>query len=160
MLEGGEDPLYIARRVVRFASEDVGMADSEALKLSVAAYQACHFIGMPECSVHLTHAVVYCALAPKSNALDAAYMKAARDAQETMAEPVPLVIRNAPTKLMKELGYGSGYRYAHDYEDKITDMECLPDNLKGRVYYEPTEQGREARVREWMEKLEELRRKP
>ena len=159
MLEGGEDPLYIARRVVRFASEDVGMADSEALKVSVAAYQACHFIGMPECSVHLTHAVVYCALAPKSNALDAAYMGAARDAQDTMAEPVPLVIRNAPTRLMKDLGYGSGYRYAHDYEDKITDMKCLPDNLEGRVYYKPTDQGREARVREWMEKLEGLRNK-
>ena len=159
MLEGGEDPLYIARRVVRFASEDVGMADSEALKISVAAYQACHFIGMPECSVHLTHAVIYCSLAPKSNALDAAYMSAARDAQETMAEPVPLVIRNAPTRLMKDLGYGSGYMYAHDYEDKITDMRCLPDNLAGRVYYRPTDQGREARVSEWMEKLEELRKK-
>jgi len=159
MLEGGEDPLYIARRVVRFASEDVGMADSEALKISVAAYQACHFIGMPECSVHLTHAVVYCALAPKSNALDAAYLSAARDAQETMAEPVPLVIRNAPTRLMKDLGYGSGYMYAHDYDDKITDMKCLPENLEGRVYYKPTEQGREARVREWMDKLEELRKK-
>jgi len=159
MLEGGEDPLYIARRVVRFASEDVGMADSEALKISVAAYQACHFIGMPECSVHLTHAVVYCALAPKSNALDSAYIAAARDAQETMAEPVPLVIRNAPTRLMKDLGYGNGYRYAHNYEDKITDMQCLPDNLAGNVYYRPTDQGREARVREWMEKLEELRKK-
>ena len=159
MLEGGEDPLYIARRVVRFASEDVGMADSEALKVSVAAYQACHFIGMPECSVHLTHAVVYCALAPKSNALDAAYIAASRDAQDTMAEPVPLVIRNAPTRLMKDLGYGDGYRYAHDYEDKITDMQCLPDNLAGRVYYRPTDQGREARVREWMEKLEALRNK-
>jgi len=157
MLEGGEDPLYIARRVVRFASEDVGMADSEALKISVAAYQACHFIGMPECSVHLTHAVVYCALAPKSNALYTAYGMAAGDAQETMAEPVPLVIRNAPTRLMKDLGYGSGYKYAHNYEDKITDIQCLPDNLAGRKYYNPTDQGREARVREWMEKLEELR---
>jgi len=159
MLEGGEDPLYIARRVVRFASEDVGMADSEALKVSVAAYQACHFIGMPECSVHLTHAVVYCALAPKSNALDAAYHAAAKDAQDTMAEPVPLVIRNAPTRLMKDLGYGDGYKYAHDYEDKITDMQCLPDNLAGRQYYRPTDQGREARVREWMAKLEEIRQK-
>ena len=158
MLEGGEDPLYIARRVVRFASEDVGMADSEALKVSVAAYQACHFIGMPECSVHLTHAVVYCALAPKSNALDAAYIAAARDAQDTMAEPVPLVIRNAPTRLMKDLGYGDGYQYAHDYENKITDMQCLPENLAGRAYYRPTNQGREARVREWMQKLEELRK--
>jgi putative ATPase len=159
MLEGGEDPLYIARRVVRFASEDIGMADSDALKLSVAAYQACHFIGMPECSVHLTHAVVYCSLAPKSNALDQAYFSAARDAQDTMAEPVPLVIRNAPTRLMKDLGYGAGYRYAHDYEDKITGMQCLPDNLADRKYYHPTEQGREARVREWMKKLEELRGK-
>ena len=159
MLEGGEDPLYVARRVVRFASEDIGMADSEALKVSVAAYQACHFIGMPECSVHLTHAVVYCALAPKSNALDAAYYSAAKDAQETMAEPVPLVIRNAPTRLMKDLGYGNGYMYAHDYENKITDMQCLPDNLAGHEYYHPTNQGREARIREWMEKLEELRKK-
>jgi putative ATPase len=159
MLEGGEDPLYIARRVVRFASEDIGMADSEALKISVAAYQACHFIGMPECSVHLTHAVVYCTLSPKSNALYAAYLAAARDAQDTMAEPVPLVIRNAPTKLMKNLGYGDGYKYAHDFENKITDMQCLPDNLAGREYYRPTDQGREAKVQDWMEKLEELRKK-
>ncbi|MDR3365185.1 MAG: replication-associated recombination protein A [Clostridiales Family XIII bacterium] len=157
MLEGGEDPLYVARRVVRFASEDIGMADSEALKTAVAAYQACHFIGMPECSVHLTHAVVYCALAPKSNALYTAYGAAARDAQETMAEPVPLVIRNAPTRLMKDLGYGSGYQYAHNTADKITDMQCLPDNLAGHAYYRPTDQGREARVREWMAKLEALR---
>ena len=160
MLEGGEDPLYVARRVVRFASEDIGMADSEALKISVAAYQACHFIGMPECSVHLTHAVVHCALAPKSNALYTAYGAASRDAQETMAEPVPLVIRNAPTGLMKDLGYGSGYQYAHDHDSKVTDMQCLPDNLAGRTYYRPTDQGREARIREWMGKLEELRKKP
>ncbi|GHU67772.1 ATPase AAA [Clostridia bacterium] len=159
MLEGGEDPLYVARRVVRFASEDIGMADSQALQVAVAAYQACHFIGMPECSVHLTHAVVYCALAPKSNALDAAYRSASRDAQDTMAEPVPLVIRNAPTRLMKDLGYGSGYQYAHDYEEKLTNMRCLPDGLTGHVYYRPTDQGREARIREWMTKIEELRKK-
>jgi len=147
----------VARRVVRFASEDIGMADSEALKISVSAYQACHFIGMPECSVHLTHAVTYCALAPKSNALYTAYGAAARDAAESMAEPVPLVIRNAPTSLMKDLGYGAGYKYAHDYDNKITDMTCLPDNLVDRVYYRPTDKGREARVREWMEKIEELK---
>ncbi|MDR1815845.1 MAG: replication-associated recombination protein A, partial [Clostridiales Family XIII bacterium] len=158
MLEGGEDPLYVARRVTRFASEDIGMADSRALEVCVAAYQACHYIGMPECSVHLTHAVVYCALAPKSNALYTAYGAAARDAQETIAEPVPLVIRNAPTRLMKELDYGKGYRYAHDYENKITDMQCLPDALAGRVYYEPTDSGREAKVREWMAHIEALRR--
>jgi len=158
MLEGGEDPLYIARRVTRFASEDIGMADSNALEVCIAAYQACHYIGMPECSVHLTHAVVYCSLAPKSNALDAAYISAKRDALETLAEPVPLVIRNAPTKLMKELDYGKGYKYAHDYENKITDMKCMPDSLEGRVYYEPTDQGREAKVKEWMDKIEALRK--
>ena len=159
MLEGGENPLYIARRVVRFASEDIGMADSNALAVTVDAYQACHFIGMPECSVHLTHAVVYCALAPKSNALYMAYGAASRDAQDTMAEPVPLVIRNAPTRLMKDLGYGSGYQYAHDYENKLTNMQCMPDGLVGHVYYRPTDQGREAKVKEWMEKIEELRKK-
>lgn len=159
MLEGGEDPLYVARRVVRFASEDIGMADSKALEISVAAYQACHFIGMPECSVHLTHAVIYCALAPKSNALAIAYRAAAKDALETLAEPVPLVIRNAPTRLMKDLHYGAGYQYAHDYEDKITDMQCLPDSLVGHSYYNPTDQGKEFRVKEWMAKLEALRHK-
>ena len=159
MLESGEDPLYIARRVTRFASEDIGMADSRALEVCVAAYQACHFIGMPECSVHLTHAVVYCALAPKSNALYTAYREASRDALQTIADPVPLVIRNAPTKLMKELDYGKGYKYAHDYEEKLTDMQCLPDNLAGRAYYRPTDQGREAKVREWLEQLENLRKK-
>jgi len=158
MLEGGEDPLYVARRVVRFASEDIGMADSRALEVAVAAYQACHFIGMPECSVHLTHAVVYCALAPKSNALYTAYSAAAADALETIAEPVPLQIRNAPTKLMKELGFGKGYEYAHNYEEKITKMACLPDALADRVYYAPTDSGREAKVKEWMERIEEIRR--
>jgi len=153
MLEGGEDPLYIARRVTRFASEDIGLADSKALEVSVAAYQACHFIGMPECSVHLTHAVVYCALAPKSNSLYAAYGAASADALQTLTEPVPLQIRNAPTKLMEELNYGKGYKYAHDFEDKLTDMQCLPDKLLGRVYYEPTAQGQEARFKERLEQI-------
>ncbi|WP_087066578.1 replication-associated recombination protein A [Intestinibacillus massiliensis] len=153
MLEAGEDPLYVARRVVRFASEDVGMADSRALEVAVAAYQACHFIGMPECTVHLTHAVTYLSLAPKSNALYMAYESAKRDALEHLAEPVPLVIRNAPTRLMKELHYGEGYQYAHDTQDKMTDMQCLPDSLAGREYYRPTDQGKEARVRERMRQI-------
>ena len=148
MLEAGEDPIYIARRVTRFASEDVGLADPRALELAVAAFQACHLIGMPECSVHLTQAVVYLSLAPKSNALDVAYMRARTDALEQLAEPVPLHIRNAPTKLMKELGYGKGYQYAHDYAEKMTDMRCLPDSLLGKEYYEPTEQGLESRFKE------------
>ena len=143
MLEAGEDPLYVARRVVRFASEDVGLADPSALPLAVAAYQACHFIGMPECTVHLTQAVTYLALAPKSNALYAAYETAKQDALRDLAEPVPLVIRNAPTRLMQSLDYGKGYQYAHDAEDKLTNMQCLPDNLLGREYYAPTDQGRE-----------------
>ena len=147
MLEAGEDPLYITRRVIRFASEDVGMADSRALEIAVAAYQACHFIGMPECSVHLTHAVVYLSLAPKSNALYVAYESAKKDALTQLSEPVPLVIRNAPTRLMKELEYGKGYQYAHDTADKLTDMQCLPDSLKGREYYHPTEQGSESKYK-------------
>ncbi len=153
MLEAGEDPLYIARRVVRFASEDIGMADSRALQVAVAAYQACHFIGMPECSVHLTHAVTYMSLAPKSNAIDLAYIKASADARERMAEPVPLPLRNAPTKLMKELDYGKGYQYAHDTKDKLTNLQCLPDSLLGRSYYEPTDQGMELRVKERMQAI-------
>lgn len=159
MLEAGEDPLYVARRLVRFASEDVGMADSRALEICVAAYQACHFIGMPECSVHLTHAVTYLSLAPKSNALYMAYESAKKDALSTIAEPVPLHIRNAPTCLMKELNYGKGYQYAHDYEDKITAMQCMPDELKDHHYYYPTHQGTEAKVRERLKQIEILRRK-
>jgi len=158
MLEAGEDPLYVARRVVRFASEDIGMADSRALQIAVAAYQACHYIGMPECSVHLTHAVVYMALAPKSNALYIAYGNAAEDAEKMLSEPVPMQIRNAPTKLMRDLGYGEGYIYAHDTEDKLSAMQCLPDSLIGRKYYEPTVQGQEARVKERMEQIEEWRK--
>jgi len=154
MLEAGETPLYVARRIVRFASEDIGMADSRALQIAVAAYQAAHFIGMPECSVHLAHAVTYMALAPKSNALDVAYANAAMDAKNMLAEPVPMHIRNAPTKLMKDLGYGKNYIYAHDTEDKLSTMQCLPDNLVDRKYYVPTTQGQEARVKERMEQIE------
>ena len=148
MLEAGEDPLYVARRITRFASEDVGLADPRALEIAVAAYQACHLIGMPECSVHLTEAVVYLSLAPKSNALYIAYERAKKDALSMLAEPVPLVLRNAPTRLMKELNYGKGYQYAHDTRDKLTDMQCLPDSLKGKEYYFPTEEGTEARFGE------------
>lgn len=153
MLEAGEDPLYVARRVTRFASEDIGLADPRALELAVAAYQACHFIGMPECTVHLTQAVVYMSLAPKSNALYTAYGAARKDALEQLAEPVPLNIRNAPTRLMKELDYGKGYQYAHDTAEKLTDMQCLPDSLEGREYYHPTDQGTEARFRSRLEQI-------
>ncbi len=158
MLEAGEDPLYVARRLVRFASEDIGLADSRALEIAVAAYQASHFIGMPECNVNLTHAVIYMSLAPKSNAAEAAYMAAA-DAQKMLAEPVPLIIRNAPTRLMKDLDYGKGYQYAHDYADKLTTMQCLPDSLKDRRYYVPTDQGNEARFGERLRQIEEWKRR-
>ena len=155
MLEAGENPLYIARRLVRFASEDIGLADSRALEISVAAYQACHFIGMPECSVHLAHAVIYLAAAPKSNAAYMAYARAAKDALEMLTEPVPLHLRNAPTKLMKELHYSEGYRYAHDFKEKLTDMQCLPDALKDRIYYEPSGQGSEERIKARLKQIEE-----
>lgn len=158
MLEAGEDPLYVARRLVRYASEDVGMADSRALEVAVAAYQACHFLGMPECSVHLTHAVTFLSLAPKSNALYVAYETAKKDAQRMVAEPVPLQIRNAPTKLMKDLQYGKGYVYAHDTEEKLSTMECLPESLRGRRYYLPTEEGAEARVKARKEQIEAWKR--
>lgn len=157
MLESGEDPIYIARRVTRFAAEDVGLADPRALELSVAAFQACHLIGMPECSVHLTEAVIYNALAPKSNAMEIAYMEAAKDANEQLAEPVPLHIRNAPTSLMKELDYGKGYVYAHDTEDKIADMDCLPESLQGKEYYHPTDQGFEPKFKERYEAIKKWR---
>ncbi|WP_303857532.1 replication-associated recombination protein A [Aminicella lysinilytica] len=153
MLEAGEDPLYVARRVVRFASEDVGIADSRALEIAVAAYQACHFIGMPECNVILTHAVVYMAMSPKSNAMEVAYNAARVDAVDQISDPVPLNIRNAPTDLMKDLGYGKGYKYAHDYEEKITSMQCLPDSLVGREYYQPTSQGLEAKYKERLSQI-------
>lgn len=155
MLEAGEDPLYVARRLVRFASEDVGMADSQALTIAVAAYQACHFNGMPECDVNLSQAVVYLSMAPKSNALYVGYGKAREDAGRMLAEPVPLQIRNGVTGLMRELHYGEGYQYAHDTEEKLTDMTCLPDSLMGRHYYEPDGEGKEAEVKK---RLEEIRR--
>ena len=157
MLEAGENPLYVARRIVRFASEDIGMADSRALEICIAAYQACHYLGMPECNVHLTHAVVYCALAPKSNALETAYFAAADDAKKTLEEPVPLHIRNAPTKLMKELGYGDGYEYSHDYKYHMTDMQCLPDALKDHTYYKPSHQGSEIKVEKRMQDIQKIK---
>ena len=146
MLEAGEDPLYVARRLVRFASEDVGLADPRALQQAIAAQQAVHFIGMPEGSLALAQAVVYLAAAPKSNALYRAYGMAAEDARSTDGEPVPLHIRNAPTRLMKDLGYGRGYEYAHDHDDAIVGQTHLPESLEGRVYYEPTDRGFEERL--------------
>ena len=159
MLESGEDPIYIARRVTRFAAEDVGLADPRALEIAVAAFTACRLIGVPECNVHLTEAVIYMALAPKSNAMETAYLTARKDALEHLSEPVPLVIRNAPTSLMKDIGYGKGYQYAHDYKDKLTTMQCLPDSLKDKTYYHPTEQGVEGRVKQRLEYIKEWKRK-
>ena len=135
--------MYIARRMIRMASEDIGLADPRAIEQAVAAFHAAHFIGMPECSTSLAQAAVYLALAPKSNALYTAYLEAQEDALNTLAEPVPLHLRNAPTKLMKELGYGEGYKYAHDYENKVAAMQCLPDSLVGKEYYRPTGNGAE-----------------
>ena len=158
MLEGGEDPLYVARRITRFASEDVGLADTNALNVAINAFQAAQFIGMPECSVHLAQAVIYLSLAPKSNSSYVAYEHAKKDALHTLAEPVPMAIRNAPTRLMKDLGYGRGYRLAHDEADKVAaDMRCLPDSLAGAEYYRPTEEGNERRFKERLEWLKRLR---
>ena len=158
MLEAGEDPLYVARRIVRFASEDIGLADPRALEIAVAAYQACHFIGMPECTVNLTEAVVYMSMVPKSNALYMAYEGAKKDALSQLAEPVPLHIRNAPTRLMKELDYGKGYQYAHDTEEKLTAMQCLPDSLLDREYYRPTAQGTEVKFKERLAQIKEWKK--
>jgi putative ATPase len=155
MLESGEDPLYIARRVVRMAVEDIGMAAPEALNLCLSAKDAIDFLGMPEANLALAQAVAYLALAPKSNALYTAYNSVLEDVEKTAAEPVPLHIRNAPTPLMKQVGYGKGYQYAHDRESKVADMECLPDNLRGRRYYHPTAEGRE---KLFAQRLEEIRR--
>lgn len=148
MLEGGEDPLYVARRLIRFASEDVGMADPHALLVAVAAKDACHFVGMPECSVNLAQVVVHLSMAPKSNALYAAYGAVQSDINKYGNLEVPLHIRNAPTKLMKEWGYGKGYKYAHDFADAKVDQEHLPDQLKGSTYYEPTDRGLESKIKE------------
>ena len=159
MLEAGEDPVYIARRVTRFASEDVGLADPRALSIAIDAFEACRLIGMPECSVHLTQAVVYMSLAPKSNALYMAYESAKKDALTQLSEPVPLVIRNAPTKLMKELDYGKGYEYAHDAKDKLTAMQCLPDSLEGRRYYRPDGKGEEGELKDRLERIIEWKKR-
>ncbi len=148
MLEGGEDPLYIARRLVRFASEDIGLADTNALNLTINVFQACQFIGMPECDVHLVEAVTYLSLAPKSNAIYKARLAAAKDVKETVNDPVPLQIRNAPTKLMKDLGYGKDYELAHYAKDKLTTMKTMPPSLEGHEYYAPTEQGNENRFKD------------
>ena len=159
MLEAGEDPVYIARRVTRFASEDVGLADPRALSIAIDAFEACRLIGMPECSVHLTQAVVYMSLAPKSNALYMAYESAKKDALTQLSEPVPLMIRNAPTKLMKELDYGKGYEYAHDAKDKLTAMRCLPDSLEGRRYYRPDGKGEEGELKDRLERIIEWKKR-
>ena len=158
MLEAGEDPLYIARRVVRMSVEDVGLADPNALSLCMAARDAVDFIGMPEGNLALAQAVVYLSAAPKSNALYTAYGEVTRDVEQTSADPVPLHLRNAPTFLMKGLGYGRGYQYAHDFEEKVADMQCLPDNLRGRVYYHPTSEGIEKRIRERLEEIKRVKK--
>ncbi len=159
MLEAGEDPIYIARRVTRFASEDIGLADTNALNVAINAYQACHFIGVPECNVHLAEAVIYMSLAPKSNACYVAYNKASEDARQMLSEPVPLIIRNAPTKLMADLNYGKGYQYAHDTKEKLTTMECLPESLKGKEYYIPGTQGNESKYKERLENIKNWKKK-
>jgi putative ATPase len=159
MLEAGEDPLYVARRLVRFASEDVGLADPQALVLAMAAQQAVHFVGLPEGALALAELVVYLAAAPKSNAVYAAYGEATRDALETRAEPVPLWIRNAPTRLMKDLGYGRGYRYAHDEAEGVAAMDCLPEGLVGRRYYRPTDRGDEKALAARLEAARLVRQK-
>ena len=160
MIEAGEDPLYVARRVVRMAVEDIGLADPNALSLCMAARDAVDFIGMPEGNLALAQAVVYLSVAPKSNALYTAYSDVQHDIEQTAAEPVPLHLRNAPTRLMKGLGYGKDYQYAHDLEGKVADMQCLPDNLRGRVYYRPTGEGIEKRIRERMDEIRRLRSGP
>jgi putative ATPase len=157
MIESGEDPLYLARRIVRMAVEDVGLADPRALEIAVAARDAVDFIGMPEGNLALAEAVVYLAVAPKSNALYTAYGEVQRDVEQTASDPVPLHLRNAPTSLMKGMGYGAGYQYAHNLDDKVADMQCLPDNLKGRTYYHPTADGVEARIRERLQEIRKLK---
>jgi putative ATPase len=159
MVEAGEDPLYIARRLVRFASEDIGIADPQALTVAVAAKDAVHFIGMPEGNTALAQAVIYLATAAKSNAVYQAYGRAAADAHNDVAQPVPLHLRNAPTKLMKELEYGKGYQYAHNEADAIADMSCLPPGLEGRTYYEPTGRGFEQEIKRRLERWQEIRQK-
>ncbi len=158
MLEAGEDPVYIARRMVRFASEDVGLADVRALQVALNAVEAVRLIGLPECKLALAQAAVYLSVAPKSNALYTGYSSVVSDVQNTFNEPPPLQIRNAPTSLMKDLGYGEGYQYAHDAKEKVADMECLPDSLRGRQYYRPTDQGSERRIREILAEIKEKKK--
>lgn len=160
MLEAGEDPLFIARRLIRFASEDIGLADNQALPLAISAYQACHFNGMPECNLNLAQAVIYLSLAPRSNAVYRAYETAKADALTQLDQPVPLVIRNAPTQLMNDLHYGEGYVYAHDTEEKLARMTCLPENLKDRQYYCPTEEGTEGIFKERLQRSRSFRQTP
>jgi putative ATPase len=160
MLESGEDPLYVARRLVRMASEDIGLAEPHAVQVTIAAMQAFELLGSPEGNLALGQAAVYLALAPKSNAVYRAYGEIQNDLQSSMAEPVPLHIRNAATGLMKNLGYGKGYHYAHDHEDKVTDMTCLPESLAGRIYYHPTDQGFEARIRQRLEEIRRIQKRP
>lgn len=159
MLDGGEDPLYIARRLVRFASEDIGLADTNALRVAINTFQACQFLGMPECDVHLTECVIYLALAPKSNAVYTARQAAKKTIKKTGNLPVPLQIRNAPTKLMKELHYGQGYQYAHDTKDKLTSMTTMPPELAGQHFYQPGDQGFEPRFKNRMEQIAEWHRR-
>nr|MBA3274514.1 replication-associated recombination protein A [Chloroflexia bacterium] len=158
MLERGDDPMYVARRLVRFASEDVGLADPQALELAMAAQQAVHFIGLPEGALALAELTVYLALAPKSNAIYVAYGQARDDVARTRNDPVPIHLRNAPAKLMKDLGYGEGYKYAHDFDEGIVGQQNLPENLKGRTYYTPTERGFERNLRDRLERIREIYR--
>jgi len=157
MLESGEDPLYLARRMVRMASEDIGLAEPGALAVTLAAKDAFDFLGQPEGNLALAQAAVYLSLAPKSNALYTAFGAVHEDVQKTEADPVPLHLRNAPTGLMKNLGYGKDYQYAHNYEERVTDMQCLPDNLVGRSWYRPTDQGFEARLRQRMAEIAKIK---
>jgi putative ATPase len=159
MLEAGEDPLYVARRLVRFASEDIGMADPNALVQAMAAQQAAHFIGMPEANLALAQCAVYLASAPKSNALYAAYSEVQQDVERTRADPVPLHLRNAPTPLMRRIGYGKGYKYAHDYEEAQVDQQNLPDAIKDRTYYHPSDRGYEKTVKERLDAFEEAKKR-
>lgn len=159
MIIAGDDPLYIARRVIRMAVEDIGLADPYALTLTTSAQQAVHFVGQPEGDLALAHAVVYLAAAPKSNAVYTAFARAQQDAERTSHEPVPIHLRNAPTKLMKDMGHGKDYKYAHDYDNAIVDQEHLPESIKGHRYYEPTDRGREEKIRVWLEKIRQARGK-
>ena len=156
MLKAGEDPMYVARRLVRMAVEDIGLASPEALNLTLSARDAMHFLGSPEGDLALAQATVYLALAPKSNAVYTAWAAVAADIETTRAEPVPLHLRNAPTGLMKSLDYGKGYKYAHDEEGRVADMDCLPETLKGREYYHPTLEGREKLLAQKMKEVRQL----